>query len=148
MRHHPGSVLFVLLLLAAPALALDCAPGSGTHFNGAEMICDTPLPAHKVAHPPACPPAPECAPTTAPGSVCTWPTTARVMALKTPTGETARVVALVEGPVLVPLAPFATRFGFTFRVSEQWLACTAQGPEFKTWEQTESYVNDVFCFKP
>lgn len=128
--------LIVLVLLAAPVVAddvIDCAPGSGMHFNGATMVCDVPLAPHKIAHPPTCPDLaallaalPTCTPLTVPGTPCIWPSVTVVSQMSTTEDmawPNAKLVALVESE---PLGLFGRPLPADFvRVSQHVNDCYA-----------------------
>lgn len=123
-----------LLLLASPALA--------QHKPVAPPVCLTALPNVST-----------CEPTMRPGTICAWPSTAHVMALPEfdgvtwlPTGRTGRVVAIIEGPVLVPLLPGALRTLYEVAVYEGWMACTRDGVVTANWGKSEDVVlTKLFC---
>jgi hypothetical protein len=103
----------VLFLLASPVLGddvIDCAPGSGMHFNGGEMICDERLPSVTPPRPPA-----NCSPTTAPGTVCTWPARVLVISQDGTVEDMAwpngKLVAIIESrPIMLFGAPLSSDF--------------------------------------
>ena len=70
----------------------------------------------------------DCAPTTPPGTLCRWPTNAFVLLVGTSSGLPARQVAIIEGPLLVPMDPRAIRITQTIRFAESWWICETGSP--------------------
>jgi hypothetical protein len=130
--------LLALALLASPALA--------QHRVVSVPTC-TPEIIYILTPPPPPPPVGACLPTTTPGTACIWPSTATTVQLKDPNGKIARVVALVEGPPLIPLSPTAIRFGLTITVIESWIDCPVSPSAF-LWRGDLSLLSDVVCPLP
>ena len=108
-----------LLLLAAPATLYGQSPGLHHIDHG-------PLPVLGL------PRYPDCAPGMAPGTICRWPSTAIVLPLAA-TGQPdlpviGRLVAIIDGPLLVPMDPRAIRLVRHLALSESWWICETDQP--------------------
>jgi len=126
------ALVLALAFVAAPTFAQEWR----THPHPTPTPTPTPRwgpPPRRTPTPPPIPPAVvTCQPGLAPGTLCTWPSTAYSLPLAA-TGQPdlpaiGRMVAIIEGPLLVPMDPRAIRITQSISLSESWWICETSEP--------------------
>ena len=145
------ALLFLLFALPAAARPLKLVPTQPI-LPPCQVTMEAGTPCLYVPYnppPPTCPPQPwpqECAPGLAPGTRCIWPSTAYSLPLAA-TGQPdlpviGRMVAIIEGPLLVPMDPRAIRITQSIALSESWWICASNE---SAGNFAVALVSDAWC---